>query len=111
MVSDEGMAAAHAYRVDNVLYSSHMKNRLAELRKARAVSAIDLAAHVGITRQAIYAIEAGTYMPNTAVALKLARVLESSVEDLFSIEEEPPAADVRAFEPLDDLPLRPGEPL
>ena len=56
-----------------------------------------------MTRQAIYAIEAGTYMPNTAVALRLARVLDTSVEDLFALdEEETPAADVRSFEPLDD---------
>lgn len=87
-------------------------NRLAALRKARAVSAIDLAAQVGVTRQAIYAIEAGTYMPNTAVALKLARVLESSVEDLFSIEEEPAVTDFRPFELLDDAQaLNPGEPV
>ncbi|HEY3776542.1 MAG TPA: substrate-binding domain-containing protein [Rhizomicrobium sp.] len=89
-----------------------MTNRLAALRKARGVSAIDLAAQVGVTRQAIYAIEAGTYMPNTAVALKLARVLETSVEDLFSIEEETAPAETRAFEPLDDaLRAGPGEPV
>jgi len=89
-----------------------MQNRLATLRKARGVSAIDLAARVGITRQAIYAIEAGTYMPNTAVALKLARILESSVEDLFSIEEETAPVDARPFEPLDAaMPLGPGEPV
>jgi molybdate-binding protein/DNA-binding XRE family transcriptional regulator len=89
-----------------------MQNRLAALRKARGVSAIDLAAQVGITRQAIYAIEAGTYMPNTAVALKLARVLESTVEDLFSIEEATAPLEIRAFEPLDDaMPLGPGEPI
>jgi molybdate-binding protein/DNA-binding XRE family transcriptional regulator len=88
-----------------------MTNRLAALRKARGVSAIDLAAQVGVTRQAIYAIEAGTYMPNTAVALKLARVLETSVEDLFSIEEETLAAETHAFEPLDDPHPGPGEPI
>jgi putative molybdopterin biosynthesis protein len=90
-----------------------MINRLAGMRKARGVSAIDLAAQVGVTRQAIYAIEAGTYMPNTAVALRLARVLDSSVEDLFALEEEESsAADLRSFEPLDDaVPFAPGEPI
>ena len=63
-----------------------MINRLAEVRKSRGVAAAALAAEVGITRQAIYAIEAGTYMPNTVVALRLARVLETSVEDLFALE-------------------------
>ena len=80
-----------------------MINRLAGMRKARGISAVDLAAQVGVTRQAVYAIEAGTYMPNTAVALRLARVLDTSVEDLFALEEEEkPAGDVRSFEPLDE---------
>jgi len=97
---------------DGVIYSGHMINRLAGLRKARGVSAIDLAAQVGVTRQAIYAIEAGTYMPNTAVALRLARVIEVSVEDLFALEEESPATEVRSFEPLDDtFSFEPGEPI
>jgi molybdate-binding protein/DNA-binding XRE family transcriptional regulator len=90
-----------------------MINRLAGMRKARGISAVDLANQVGVTRQAIYAIEAGTYMPNTAVALRLARVLDATVEDLFALEnEEKPAADVRAFEPLDDTAaFEPGEPI
>jgi len=90
-----------------------MINRLAGMRKARGISAVDLAAHVGVTRQAIYAIEAGTYMPNTVVALRLARFLDTSVEDLFALEEEEkPAADVRSFEPLDDtFFFEPGEPI
>ena len=98
---------------DCVIYSGHMINRLAGMRKARGVSAVDLAAQVGVTRQAIYAIEAGTYMPNTAVALRLARVLETTVEDLFALEEEEsPAADLRSFEPLDDaFSFEPGEPI
>lgn len=90
-----------------------MTSRLAAVRKAREISAIDLAAQVGVTRQAIYAIEAGTYMPNTAVALRLARVLETSVEDLFALEaEERPALPSQVFEPLDPTErLDPGEPL
>lgn len=90
-----------------------MINRLAGLRKARGVAAADLAGQAGVTRQAIYAIEAGTYIPNTAVALRLARALETSVEDLFALDpEEAPAADRRAFEPLDEAsPIAPGEPI
>ena len=80
-----------------------MINRLAALRKARGISAVDLAGQVGITRQAIYAIEAGTYMPNTAVALRLARVLETAVEELFALEpDETTGGEQVAFEPLDD---------
>lgn len=90
-----------------------MINRLAGVRKSRGVAAVDLAAQAGVTRQAIYAIEAGTYMPNTAVALKLARALETTVEDLFALDPEDQASpEVRAFEPLDGAEsLAPGEPI
>lgn len=90
-----------------------MINRLAVVRKSRGVSASDLAAQVGITRQAIYAIEAGTYMPNTAVALRLGRVLETTVEDLFALEKEEAASNgVQSFEPLDEaFSFEPGEPI
>ncbi len=89
-----------------------MVNRLAELRKARGISAVDIAAQAGVTRQAIYAIEAGTYMPNTAVALRLARVLDCSVEDLFALEQEERPTEMRSFEPLDEtFVFETGEPL
>ncbi|MDP9054824.1 MAG: LysR substrate-binding domain-containing protein [Acidobacteriota bacterium] len=90
-----------------------MINRVAELRKARGISAVDIAAQAGVTRQAIYAIEAGTYVPNTAVALRLGRVLDVAVEDLFALEqEERPAVETRDFEPLDEtFEFLPGEPV
>ena len=104
---------ADSFPSDSVIYSGHMVNRLAGMRKARGVSAVELAGQVGVTRQAIYAIEAGTYMPNTAVALRLARVLGTSVEDLFTLEEETsPAAELQSFEPLDDaFSFEAGEPI
>lgn len=90
-----------------------MVNRLAGIRKSRGVAAADLAAQAGVTRQAIYAIEAGTYIPNTTVALRLARALGTSVEELFALDpEESPTADRRSFEPLDnETPIVPGEPI
>ncbi|HLH77509.1 MAG TPA: substrate-binding domain-containing protein [Candidatus Binataceae bacterium] len=57
-----------------------------ELRRARIARGLtqnDLARQAGISRQALGAIEAGTYQPGVAVALKLARVLSESVENLF----------------------------
>jgi putative molybdopterin biosynthesis protein len=67
-----------------------IQNRLAALRQSRGVSAAALAARAGVTRQTIYAIEAGSYVPNTVVALRLAREFEVAVEDLFSLDETPP---------------------
>lgn len=65
-------------------------NRLTAHRQKRGFSAADLARRAGISRQTIYAIESGSYIPNTAVALRLARTLEIAVEDLFSLPAEPP---------------------
>src|SRR5213075_171761 len=62
-----------------------VQTNLAAVRKARGVGAADLARKIGVTRQTIYAIEAGTYVPNTEVALRLARELEVTVEELFSL--------------------------
>ena len=58
-------------------------NSLEALRGKRGLSAAALAALVGVSRQTIYAIEAGTYVPNTVTSLQLARALAVSVEDLF----------------------------
>ncbi len=54
-----------------------------------------LAKSAGVTRQTIYAIEAGSYIPNTTVALRLARALEATVEELFALPEAPPSVALR----------------
>ena len=71
------------------MVKTRIENRLAETRKKRGVGAAHLAGRVGVSRQTIYAIEAGTYVPNTEVALNLARELEVTVEELFSLQERP----------------------
>src|SRR5262252_8717175 len=62
-----------------------IQTKLAGIRKTRGIGAAELAKRAGVTRQTIYAIEAGTYVPNTEVALRLARELEVTVEELFSL--------------------------
>lgn len=65
---------------------TRIENRLSQVRKSRGVGASDLARRVNVSRQTIYAIEAGTYVPNTEVALHLAHELEVTVDDLFSLQ-------------------------
>src|SRR5262249_55231498 len=62
-----------------------VENHLAERRTGCGVAAADLAAQVGVRRQTIYAIEAGSYLPNTELALRLADALGTSVDQLFSL--------------------------
>ena len=62
-----------------------IRNQVAALRQKRGLSAAGLAEAAGVTRQTIYAIEAGSFVPNTVVALRLAQALQVSVEDLFAL--------------------------
>lgn len=74
------------------------RTQLREIRKARGLASAELAQQVGVSRQTIYAIEDGSYVPNTTIALRLARALDTRVEDLFCLEEltEKVAGPVRA---------------
>lgn len=70
--------------------AERFQSRLKNLRVARRLSQGELAESVGLTRQAIYMIEAGRYLPNATTALRLAKALRCKVEDLFLLEEEEP---------------------
>ncbi len=60
-----------------------------EYRKRKGLSQDELAHKIGVRRQAVYDMESGRYLPNTAVALRLARALGCTVEMLFA--EDVPA--------------------
>ena len=64
-----------------------MKNRIKELRRAKGYRQEDLAAALGVTRQTIIAIENDKYSPTLALAMKLARCLGTTVEELFLLED------------------------
>ncbi len=57
--------------------------RLKEIRNSKKITQTQLADLVGIKRQAIYDLETGRYLPNTSIALRLARSLNCRVEDIF----------------------------
>jgi molybdate-binding protein/DNA-binding XRE family transcriptional regulator len=91
---------------------SRIRNQLSTVRRRRGIAAAALAQSAGITRQTIYAIEAGNYTPNTEVALRLARGLDVAVEELFSLEAEPlpQSNDIEAEMLSPDRP-RTGQPV
>ena len=68
---------------------------LERVRLARGLSQRSLAQAAGITRQAVSAIERGRVQPSVAIALALARVLGTSVEELFGT---PAAPVIRTFD-------------
>jgi putative transcriptional regulator len=55
-------------------------------RARRDLTQADLAELAGVTRKSINAIEMGHMVPSTILALKLAKALGVTVEELFSIE-------------------------
>ncbi|MBV9267994.1 MAG: helix-turn-helix domain-containing protein [Acidobacteriaceae bacterium] len=77
--------------------SSPIRLRLKDIRLSRGFSASHLARRVGVTRQTIYAIEDGAFVPNTLVSLKLARTLEVAVEEIFSMQSDETTQPVKAF--------------
>ena len=48
----------------------------------------DLAEQVQVSRQTIHSIESGKFMPSYVLAIKIARVLNMPVEELFVVEEK-----------------------
>jgi putative molybdopterin biosynthesis protein len=64
---------------------AQVRSDLRRLRTASGLSQSELAQCVGVSRQALIAIESGRQVPSTALALHLARALRCSVEDLFTL--------------------------
>jgi putative molybdopterin biosynthesis protein len=85
------------------------RTQLHQIRERRGLSAAALAKLAGITRQTVYAIEAGDYVPNTTVALQLAMILEVRVEELFSLESE--SAAPKPVPVVFITPARTGQPV
>nr|WP_330362747.1 helix-turn-helix transcriptional regulator [[Clostridium] hylemonae] len=57
-----------------------------QLRKSRGLRQEDLAARSGVSRQTIIAIENDKYNPTLELAMKLARLLDTTVEELFILQ-------------------------
>ncbi len=65
-----------------------MRNRIAELRKARHISQAELADGVDVTRQTIISLENGRYNASLLLAHKIARYFGLAIEEVFLFEEE-----------------------
>lgn len=63
-----------------------MKNNIKTLRKELGLRQEDVASQLGVTRQTIIAIENDKYNPTLELAMKLARLLETPVEELFQLD-------------------------
>lgn len=64
-----------------------MKNRIKELREEFGLTQEQLGEMVGVSRQAINAIEAEKYEPSIWLAYDLCKVFDTSIEEVFNFEE------------------------
>lgn len=64
-----------------------MKNTIKVERAKKNWTQADLAAEIGVSRQAVNAIETGKFVPSTVLALKMAKVFGTTVEVVFQLEE------------------------
>ena len=65
-----------------------MKNNIRVNRATNQISQDDLAKLVGVSRQTINAIENNKYYPSLELGLKLSKILNCSVNELFSLDDE-----------------------
>lgn len=65
-----------------------MKNNLRLERAIKNITQAELADRVKVSRQTINSIEAGRYIPSTVLALKIAKVFDKPVEDVFILEKD-----------------------
>lgn len=63
-----------------------MKNNIKELRKLKNIRQEDLANLVGVTRQTINAIENNKYDPTLELAMKLAKIFDKHVDEIFTLD-------------------------
>ncbi|QDX27576.1 helix-turn-helix transcriptional regulator [Sphingomonas suaedae] len=65
-----------------------MRNRLKVLRAERDWSQAELGGHLGVSRQAVNAIETGKYDPSLPLAFRIARLFDRPIEEIFDDSEQ-----------------------
>ena len=66
-------------------HHQNLLNNLEDLRKAAGLTQQELSESAEVSRKSINAIENGVYVPSTVLALKIAKTLNCTVEDLFKL--------------------------
>lgn len=68
--------------------TAKLHNSVATRRKAFGLTQAALAQKVQVSRKTINTIENAVFVPSTILALRLAQVLDTKVEDLFSLPDD-----------------------
>jgi len=65
-----------------------MENKLAKLRKEKGLTQQELADIMKVSRQSIIAIEAGKFNPSVILAIKISRLFNAAVDEVFIYRDE-----------------------
>lgn len=65
-----------------------MKNKIKDLRSDHKLSQAELGSKVGVSRQAINAVETEKHVPSLTLAFKIADVFDLQIEEVFFPERE-----------------------
>jgi putative transcriptional regulator len=65
-----------------------MRTRIKELRARHNLTQEDLAKKVGVRRETVLYLEKGKYNPSLKLAHDIAKVLKTSIDDLFIFKDE-----------------------
>lgn len=64
-----------------------LSTKLKEYREAKSLKQADLAELVGVRRETIVNLEKGKYNPSLKLAMDIAKVLHTTVEELFFFDD------------------------
>lgn len=64
-----------------------LRTRIHELRKEHNMQQAELASLVGVRRETIGNLENGKYNPSLKLAMDIAKVFDTTVEDIFTFED------------------------
>jgi len=64
-----------------------MKNSIKVERAKKNITQAELAKLINVSRQTINAMELGKYVPSTVLALRLAKIFEVEVSEIFQLED------------------------
>ncbi len=73
------------YSKSSLKKTGEIKVRVREARLEKGLTQEELARRVGVRRETIIFLEQGKYNPSLGLALNIARVLKTSVDNLFSL--------------------------
>lgn len=68
-----------------------VKTRIKEFRAKAGMTQEELARQVGVRRETIVFLEKGKYNPSLKLAYRVAKALDSTIEEVFIFDEEDPA--------------------